>query len=255
MELIPVSSRRMNGSFNLLLQLKRMLRNSKVQLLDGDILVISGKFLAMSQGRFTKLSEIQAMEDAKRIARDYSVTPSLAELVARESDYMLGGLKGFLLTIKNGSFSPNAGIDKSNIMKGFAILHPSEPSRAAGMIRDWAFLEFSSNIGVVVTDSRLQPLRMGTVGIAIGAAGLPSVVDDRGRKDLFGNVMRVTRRAIADNIASAAQLLMGETDEAIPVVIVRGSGLNIDKSYHGLDVSIPLSQCIYVRGLSKINAL
>src|SRR5579875_2696744 len=171
MELIPVRSERMNGTFNLLLQLRRMLRRSKVQLLDGDILVISGKFLAMSQGRFIKISETPAMEDAKRIAKDYSVTPSLAELVAREGDYMLGGLKGFLLTIKNGSFSPNAGIDKSNIMKGYAILHP---------------------------------LRMGTVGIAIGAAGLPSVVDDRGRKDLFGNVMRVTRRAIADNIASAA---------------------------------------------------
>jgi len=253
MELIPVHSEIMHGKFNLLSQLRKMLRRSDVQPIDGDILVLSGKFLAMSQGRFVNVSETPAMEDAERVAKKYAMTPSLVELVARECDYMLGGLKGFLLTVKNGAFSPNAGIDKSNIMKGYAILHPSEPSRLAEMIRDWIFIEFSSNVGVVITDSRLQPLRIGTVGIAIGASGLPSVLDDRGRTDLFGNVMKVTRRAVADNIASAAQLLMGETDEAIPLVVVRGTGLMVGRFYQGLDVSIPPSQCIYVRGLARIN--
>ncbi|MEM0117101.1 MAG: coenzyme F420-0:L-glutamate ligase [Conexivisphaerales archaeon] len=253
MELIPIHSERMKGKFKLIPQLSRMLKRAGIMFQNGDILAISGKFVAMSQGRFTKLSEICTLKGANEIAERYSISPSLAELVAREADYTLQGLKGFLLTVKNGAFSPNAGIDKSNIMKGYAILHPSEPSRVARMIRDWAYLEFSSLVGVVITDSRLQPLRMGTVGIAIGASGLPSVIDDRGRRDLFGNVMRVTRRAIADDIASAAQLLMGETDESVPLVVVRGSGINVSFDYDGLDVTIPPSQCIYVKGLSAMK--
>lgn len=253
MELIPVSSTRMSGRFDIIQQIRKMLKKAGIKPVDKDVIVISGKFLAMSQGRYIRLSQTAVMKDSLQLAERYQMQPSMAELVVREADYILSGLKGFVLTIKDGAFSPNAGIDRSNVMKGYAILHPSEPSRAATMIRDWIYIEFSAEVGVIITDSRLQPLRMGTVGIAIGASGLPAVLDDRGERDLFGNIMRVTRRAIADNIASAAQLLMGETNQAVPLVIVRGLDIDISREYEGLDNSIPFSQCIYVRGLSNAN--
>jgi len=249
MELIPVRSSLMRGSFNWRTQLKRMLNAISLSPKTGDIFIISGKFLAMSEGRYLKLEEVNYMQDAKKLSERYSMQPCLAEVVLREADRIVGGIQGFLLTVKDGAFSPNAGVDKSNIMKGYVILHPSDPSKFARMIRDWVFVEYSCRIGVVVTDSRLQPLRMGTVGIAIAASGLPAIIDDRGKKDLFGNVMRVTRRAIADNLASAAQLLMGETREAIPLVVARDSLIPVGEGYDGIEVSVPLSQDIYVRGL------
>lgn len=250
MELIPVRSKVKKGRFSVLREMERMLKRADVQLMQDDILAVSGKFLAMAEGRVVKLSNVIPLKDAVEMGRKYSMSPQMAEVVLRESSVVLKGMNGFLLTVKDGAFSPNAGVDRSNIGHGMVILHPSQPSEQARKIMDWGFFRYGTRIGVLVTDSRLQPLRRGTVGIAIGASGIPSTLDDRGKKDLFGNLMKVTRRAVVDDLASAAQLLMGETTEATPVVVIRGHGLPINEDIDGLDLSIPLSECIYVRGLS-----
>jgi coenzyme F420-0:L-glutamate ligase/coenzyme F420-1:gamma-L-glutamate ligase len=254
-QLIPIVSQRLGRPFNLYRQLGRMLQRARQTLEDGDILAVSGKFIAMAQGRYLELDKVRPMRDAVRIGKRHSISPALAEVILRESDYLLKGLEGFVLTVKDGAFAPNAGVDKSNIMKGYVILHPSQPDEAAHRIADWALLEFGSRVGVVVTDSRLQPLRMGTVGTAIGSWGIPSLMDDRGREDLFGNIMKVTRRAVADDLASAAQLLMGETAEGVPAVLIRGSGIEVRRTVGGMHVSIPPSQCIFVKGLSSTRLL
>jgi coenzyme F420-0:L-glutamate ligase/coenzyme F420-1:gamma-L-glutamate ligase len=249
-ELIPLKSRIQTGRFEPLEQIERMVKRARTTLFENDILAISGKYLAMAEGRVVRLGKVAPLEDAVKLATRYSMSPAMTEIVLRESDLVLKGLNGFLLTVKDGAFAPNAGVDRSNVGHGKVILHPTFPSRQARVIRDWAFVRYGVQVGVVITDSRLQPIRKGTVGIAIGACGVPSTVDERGKKDLFGNLMKVTRRAIVDDVASAAQLVMGETSEAVPAVIIRGHGIPVDQKYDGLDISIPLSECIYVRGLS-----
>ncbi|MEM0075097.1 MAG: coenzyme F420-0:L-glutamate ligase [Nitrososphaerota archaeon] len=253
MQLIPVRSPTKVRRFNLVREIDKALARNNLSLSDGDILAISGKYMALSQARYVEIKRVRYLDDSKEMAVRYGLSPGMVEIIVREADYILRGLSGFLLTIKDGYFAPNAGIDKSNIFKGYAILHPFDPSAEAKRIREWALIAHGAKIGVVVTDSRLQPLRMGTVGIAIGASGIRAIEDERGKKDLFGNYMKVTRRAVADNIASAVQLLMGETDEAVPIVIVRGSGIELDRNSEGLHISVPVSQCIYVRGLSAFS--
>ena len=250
MEMIPLKTQLMKGPFCFMDELKRAIRKNHIQFEDGDILVISGKFLAMSEGRYVNLEEIVPLKDSEAYASQYKISAALAETVIRESDLVLKGLQGFLLTIKDGFFAPNAGVDRSNIQKGMAILHPSDASAFAAQIRREVLLILGVKVGVVITDSRLLPLRRGTGGVSIGSSGIITVADDRGREDLFGNRMKVTRRAIADNLSTAAQLLMGESDENIPIVIVRGlETYIIDED--GYDLSINPNECIFVRGLTN----
>jgi coenzyme F420-0:L-glutamate ligase len=178
---------------------------------------------------------------------------AFVEAVLRESDFVLKGLQGFLLTIKDGFFAPNAGVDKSNIPKGCVILHPSDSMAMAARIRREVLLSMGAKVAVVITDSRLQPLRKGTVGVSVGFSGIEAVVDDRGRADLFGNLLKVTRRAIADNISSAVQLVMGESDEGVPVAIVRGLA-HFVADIDGYDSSVEPEECIFVRGLSSYSS-
>jgi coenzyme F420-0:L-glutamate ligase/coenzyme F420-1:gamma-L-glutamate ligase len=248
-QLIPVKARLERKPFVFVTELGKALVANRQTLQDGDILVVSGKYLAMAEGRFVDLAKVVPMEDAKEYSTKYGMGQGLAETVIRESDLVLRGLQGFLLTVKDGAFAPNAGVDKSNIPKGEAILHPSDAASLPRRIRREVLLSFGAMVGVVVTDSRLQPLRRGTVGISIGFSGFEAVVDDRGRKDLFGNRLKVTRRAVADDLSSAAQLLMGESDEGVPIVIARSTGIRLSDA-DSYDVSVPVDECIFVRGLA-----
>ena len=221
------------------------------KLVNGDVLVISSKFLAISQGRVVKLRGVLPGPKAKRLATRYRMNPRLCELVIRESDEVIGGVPGFLLTVKDGLLTPNAGIDKSNIKHGMVVLYPSRPELAALMIRRSLKFSFGVDVAVVVCDSRLMPMRRGTTGVAIASSGLESILDLRGKKDLFGNVLKVTSQAIADDLSSAAQLLMGESDEATPIVLVRGLNGKLvrDVEYPSKKFSIAADECVYLRSL------
>jgi coenzyme F420-0:L-glutamate ligase/coenzyme F420-1:gamma-L-glutamate ligase len=248
-ELIPLKSARKERPFAFLSELRRSLKANGVKLAHGDILIISGKYLAMAEGRYVLIREVVPLHDANEYANRCGMSEALAETVLRESDYVLRGLHGFLLTVKDGFFAPNAGVDKSNIPKGKVILHPSNGPGLAARIRREVLVAFGVRVGVVITDSRLQPLRRGTVGTSIGFSGLEGVADDRGREDLFGNRLKVTRRAVADDLSSAAELLMGESDEGVPVVVARGTGVRLSDS-DGFDISVSADECIFVRGLA-----
>ena len=249
LQLIPVEARTKRKPFELVAEMKRSLKSSHLWLRDGDILILSGKYLAMAEGRFVELGKVVPLGDAVEYASRYGMSQGLAETVLRESDYVLRGMQGFLLTIKDGFFAPNAGVDKSNIPRGQAILHPSNGSGLAARIRREVLLAFGVRVGVVITDSRLQPLRRGTVGTSIGFSGFEGVVDDRGRKDLFGNRLKVTRRALADDLACGAELLMGESDESVPMVVARSTGFRLSDT-DSFDVPVSPDECIFVRGLS-----
>ncbi|MCQ8898028.1 MAG: coenzyme F420-0:L-glutamate ligase [Hadesarchaea archaeon] len=189
---------------------------------EGDILVLSSKVVAVSQGRMVRLSEVRPSPRALRLSRKTGLDPSFVEVVLREADSVLGASRGALLTLVKGLPCANAGVDLSNAPPGHAILLPSHPERFAKELREYVRREEGVRVGVILADSTVKPLRLGTVGQAVGISGVPGALDCRGRTDLFGRRLRVTRRALADQLATAAELLMGEAGERIPLVVVRG---------------------------------
>ena len=217
----------------------------------GDALVISSKFLAVSEGRVVRLGGVVPGERAKALAKQYRMDPRLCELIVRESEEVIGGVPGFLLTVKDGLLTPNAGIDKSNIMHGMVVLYPRRAEALAATIRRGIKFSLGADVAVVVCDSRLMPMRRGTTGVAIASSGLESIVDMRGRRDLFGNVLKVTSQALADDLSSAAQILMGESSEATPIVHVRGLDRSLlrDEEYPSSRFSIAADECVYLRSL------
>jgi len=218
---------------------------------NGDVLVISSKYVAISEGRTVALISVRPGAKAKELARVHRMDPRLCELILRESDLIIGGIPGFLLTNKEGLLTPNAGIDKSNIEHGKVVLYPRRPETSARRIRDAIKFDLGVNVGVVICDSRLMPTRRGTVGVALAAVGFKAIKDLRGKKDLFGNVLRVTSQAIADDLSSSAQLLMGESDEAVPVVLVRGLDARLlgDTAYPPERFSISMDEDVFLRSL------
>jgi coenzyme F420-0:L-glutamate ligase len=218
---------------------------------DGDVLVISSKFIAVSEGRVVSLRGVHVSREAKELAVKYRMDKRLCELVIRESDEVMGGVPGFLLTMKDGLLTPNAGIDKSNVRHGAVVLYPRRPGASARMIREGIRFALGVSVGVVVCDSRLSPTRRGTTGVALAASGIEAILDMRGRKDLFGNVLKVTSQGVADDLSSAAEILMGESDEATPIVLVRGLKKNLLKKmeYPSRRFAIPAEQDVYLRSL------
>lgn len=221
------------------------------RLRDGDILVISSKFVAVSEGRVVRLSGVKPGERAKLLASQYRMDPRLCELVLRESDDVLGGIPGFILASKEGLLTPNAGIDKSNVRHGTVVLYPRRPETSAWTIREAIKFSRGVSVGVVICDSRLSPTRRGTTGVAVATSGLEAVVDMRGKVDLFGNVLKVTSQGLADDLSSAAEVLMGESDEATPIVLVRGVRRKLLKEteYPGGRFAISMEECVYLRSL------
>lgn len=217
MEIFTISTERKDKKFDLFGSLQGF------DYKDGDVLVVSSKFVSMSEGAVVDMKKVKASKKAKVLAKKCQMDAKLAELVLRESDYLVKGVPGFALAIRNGMIAPNAGIDKSNVQKGHAILYPRDPFASAEKLRDEFLSVRGIKIGVVIADSRLMPTRIGTTGVAIACAGIEPVEDLRGKKDLFGNVLRVTLRAVADGLATMGVFVMGESDESTPAAVVRGA--------------------------------
>jgi coenzyme F420-0:L-glutamate ligase len=221
---------------------------------DEDILVISSKFVSMSEGAVVDLSKVRVSKKARSLAAKCHMEPKMAELVLRESDYVVKGVPGFLLAVRDGMIAPNAGIDKSNVPKGYAILYPRDPFGTAEKLRDKFRAERGVRVGIVLADSRLMPTRIGTTGVAIACAGFDPVDDLRGRKDLFGNILRVTFKAVADGLATMGVAVMGESDESTPAAVVRGAKVVwSDKKFSWKDMAVSPSQDIYLRGVRGLE--
>jgi coenzyme F420-0:L-glutamate ligase / coenzyme F420-1:gamma-L-glutamate ligase len=242
----PIRTLRKSAPFNL-----GELVDSSVgpELRDGDILVVSSKFIAVSEGRVVDLETVVPSDHAVSIARRLNMPPELCELVIRESDDVIGGVSGFMLALKEGLLTPNAGIDKSNIGHGKVVLYPRSPLESATALVEELRFRRGVEVGVVVSDSRLMPTRKGTVGVALAAAGMEAIVDLRGKPDLFGNVLKVTSQAIADDLCSGAQVVMGEANESVPIVLVRGLKTSLGRGYRMSSFAVDPEQCVYMRSL------
>jgi coenzyme F420-0:L-glutamate ligase len=257
---IPVQAPVRQDAFDLVPTVLDAIDAAGATLQDGDVLAISSKYAAISEGRVVDLDSVQVSPEAQAIADHYRMSPTLAQLVLQEADHVFGGIThefngtevGFLLTHKDGIISPNAGLDRSNIPSGQVVLFPLDPYALAEDVRRAILAERGARIGVILTDSWLMPGRLGTTGVALATAGFAPVKDERGKADLFGNPMQVTQIGVADSICVCAQMVMGETAEATPIAIVRNTGVEItDAPVAVQDIAIPWEWCIYVGSLSE----
>lgn len=236
--------------FDLFGTLVDLLQRSQIKLENGDVLVISSKYVANSQGRLIEYEKVIPSQESRTLAIKFHLNPQIAEIILRESDMVFGGVPGFVITSSDNILAPNAGIDKSNAQKGKLILYPVDVYQIAELLRRKIFLKFSVHIGILIIDSRLMPARVGTTGVAIACAGIEPLSDIRGQKDLYGNPLKVTFQAVADNLASIANLKMGEGSDSTPMAIIKNSDAIItDRKITQHEMAISHDQCVYIRGL------
>jgi coenzyme F420-0:L-glutamate ligase/coenzyme F420-1:gamma-L-glutamate ligase len=192
-----------------------------------DVFVIAQKVVSKAEGRYVDLAQVTPSPRARRLATEVQKDARLVEIILRESRAVVRYRPGVLIVEHRlGFIMANAGIDRSNVDPAMGVepvlLLPHDPDTSATRLRERIGGHFGSRPGVIINDSWGRAWRRGTIGIALGAAGLPALMDLRGQPDLFGHPLRVTQTGLADEIASAASLLMGQADEARPAVLVRG---------------------------------
>ena len=252
---IPLKSKRQEGSFDLFDEMSKIFSNNKILLENGDVIVISSKYVANSQGRILDTNSIFASKDAESISKKFKIKPKFAEVILRESDKIFGGVSGFVITSSDNILAPNSGIDKSNSDGTRLVLYPDDPYLVAENLKRKIFVKHSVHVGIIIVDSRLMPARVGTIGIAIACSGLEPVKDLRGDIDLEDNPLKVTFQATADNLASIANHKMGEGSESQPIAIIRDSKCKMTsrKILHS-EMTVSHEQCVYVRGFTnKLN--
>ena len=201
------------------------LQRSDTQLDDHDVLVVAQKIVSKAEGRLVDLATVVPSEQARRRARQTGKDPRLVELILRESVRVVRQTDSSIITENTiGIVMANSGVDQSNIEAGHALLLPEDPDRSAVTLRQQLMQRLSKTVGVVIADSMGRAWRKGIVGHAIGVAGVQALVDLRTSLDLFGRALRVTQIGLADEIAAAATVVMGQGGEGRPVVLVRGFG-------------------------------
>ena len=193
----------------------------------GDVLVVAQKIVSKAEGRYVDVTTVEPSERAIALAAEVDKDPRFVEVVLSESKRVVRHRPGLLIVEHRlGFVMANAGIDHSNLPTQAGgervLLLPEDPDGSALALRKELAKISGTDVAVIISDSFGRPWRKGTVGIALGAAGLPALIDMRGQPDLFGRELLVTETGFADEIAAAAGLLMGQADEAVPMVLVRG---------------------------------
>lgn len=194
----------------------------KVGIEDGDIVVVTQKIVSKAEGRLVDLKEIEPSEFAKEIADRTDRDPRHVEVILRDTSRIVKMKRGILITeTKHGFVSANAGVDRSNVEEGLVSLLPEDPDESARRIREEIRGITGKETAVIITDTWGRPWRLGQVDFAIGLSGMSPFRDYRGETDMFGYTLSVTNIAVADELASAAELAKGKLT-GIPVVIIRG---------------------------------
>ena len=198
-----------------------ILSSSKSSIDDGDVIVISQKIISKKEGRVVNLNSIIPSELSVGISSAYEKDPRLVEAILSESKRIVRMEHGVIIVETNHNFiCANAGIDESNVEKGFATLLPVDPDKSAKKIRDSILQITGKNIAVIISDTFGRPFRLGQTDHAIGIAGIESIKNYEGKPDTFGKIMRVTAIAIVDELCAAAELVMGKTEKS-PAAIIK----------------------------------
>ena len=193
---------------------------------DGDVLVFSQKIISKNECRILNLSSINPSLLADGIASSYGKDPRLVELVLSESKRIVRMENGIIIVeTKHGFVCANAGIDESNVEHGYATLLPDNPDKSANSLKDKIKQKTGKDIAIIISDTFGRPFRLGQTDIAIGIAGLEPILDYSGKPDTFGKIMQVTAIAVADEICSASELVMGKVQKC-PIAIIRNYKFN-----------------------------
>ena len=227
------------------------LANVKVTPERGDVIAVASKVVSTCERRVIRLQDVRVSPTAKRMSRKWKINQYLTAVVLSEADEILGGVPGFLLTLKNGILTPNAGVDLKNSPLGMATLWPLDPDKSAQRLRARLERRYTTRVGVEIVDSHVTPLRLGTVGLAIGASGFLPVLDNRKRSDLFGRPIKVTQTNVADDLASMAHLLMGEAAERVGAVLIRGARVTLNDSGGSKLAKLHRDKCLIGSSLGK----
>jgi len=191
---------------------------------EGDILVVTHVVVSRAEGNVVDLKDVVPSEFAKNIAQQYDKDPALVEVVLRESKNIIRMGDGHIIAeTKHGFICANAGVDRSNVPgENIVAPLPKDPDLSAQKIRRRIREYTGKDVAVIVSDTHGRALRNGEINIAVGIAGIKPIRDRRGETDLFGYILRVKQTAIADELSSAAELVIGQASEGIPVAIIRG---------------------------------
>jgi coenzyme F420-0:L-glutamate ligase/coenzyme F420-1:gamma-L-glutamate ligase len=234
--------------------------DNNIELQDYDIIIIASKIVSMVEGCQVPLNNIKNIrEEAKIAAVKAGLDPRFVEVVFEEADEIIGAVPGAVLALRENILQANAGVDQSNAGGiEFLIKLPKDPIKTAENILNNIKKKTGKKIGIIIADSKTHPLRRGTSGFALAVAGFQPIIDDRGSSDIFGRLMRVTTRAIADNLVCGAEILMGESDQKIPIVIARGrTGVEFkdvkDPIKNNLLMKMSPEHCIYMGPLWSTN--
>ena len=203
--------------------IKEAILNSDYDLCDGDIILIAETLISKAEGNIIKLDDIVPSDKAVEIAEICKKDPKLVELILQNSTEIVEVGPNFIVTeTKQGFVCANAAIDESNVEDGLATPVPENPDKSANEIREFLESEFEKDLAVIITDTQGRAFRIGAIGTAIGCSGINPLWVRVGEKDLYGRELETTEIATADELASAASLIMGQADEGLPVVIISG---------------------------------
>ena len=193
------------------------------QIEHGDIILIAETLISKSEGNFIKINELEPSKEAIELAKKSKKDPKLVEAILNESNEVVEVGPNFIITeTKHGFVCANAGIDESNVGEGLATPMPENADKSASEIREFLEKEFGEEIAVIITDTQGRAFRFGAIGTAIGCSGISPIWKRIGEKDLYGRELETTEIATCDELAAAASLIMGQADEGLPVVLVRG---------------------------------
>ncbi len=218
----------------------KSISDNNLHLEDGDILIIAQKIISKAENRYINLDDVIPSQSAIDLGEELNRNPAFIQLILNESKSIISTEKNVIIVEHNlGFIHINAGIDRSNIPhdENLVLLLPIDPSSSAEIIQSFISKSLNINISVIITDSMSRPYRSGVTNFALASANIQSLIDLKGESDIYGNTLKSTEIAIADELAAAAGLLMGQGDELKPVILMKG----FSKSSYGINDALDLT--------------
>ncbi len=247
-QVIPVEGLPMIKPGDNLAQLIADAANKKgTSLQENDVIVITHVVVSKSEGTIVNLDTITPTEQAIEIAKKTDKDPAMVQVVLNETkDIVRIGPNSIITETKSGIVCANAGVDRSNVLGDRnAVPLPKDPNLSAKNIRQNIKQLLGINVAVIVSDTHGRPFRMGEINVAVGASGIKPIRDHRGEKDLFGYTLRIKQTAIADELASAAELVIGQSSEGIPAAIIRGYQYEIEENVSASELNRPKEKDLF----------
>ncbi len=215
---------------------------------EGDIIVVTHVIVSRAEGNVINLDDVTPSEFAKNIATQFERDPALVEVVLREAKAIVRMGDGHIIAeTKHGFICANAGVDRSNVPGERNVVPlPMNPDSSAQRMRERIRQVTGKDVAVIVSDTHGRALRNGEINVAVGVAGMKPIRDRRGETDLFGYTLRVKQTAIADELSSGAELVIGQADEGIPAAIIRGYPYNKSEEATARDLVRPKEKCLFL---------